>query len=743
MRPAPFATALLSLMLLAVFAQPALSDIRMDKAHLKRKPFKIYDGHLSAAQKLCLQFALKQWAFYDEAPVADDGANRNESNEHVMAAGKQHLLKDAKDHARSSRSMSAGEKGMLEKTYGGTSPFKGGGDPTKAEGAGWFTSDEAAADISIEPTGSVPSGGEGTYGWMQYGTTQTADTLWKGGLQASVPAALWMRDPPADGKTWCYPTDTNGDGWITNADAKCPIGTVDYYAILKHELGHYFSFVHDDMNRFEVENPPPVWEAPHSLCSLAMSAQDDEAPCVDAGSEFSQRPGRVFFASNRPGGFGGRDLWFATWDATLAAWAHPTNCGPTVNTAFNETDPAPALGGALLYFASDRSGQFDLYVARTVGTAQWDSVAALPSGINTVSDETGPYETWGRLFFASNRPGGFGGFDLYSARVDTAANARWFAPTNLGATVNGPADDRDPDVTVDEGDSLAMLVFASDRPGGAPGLAAGGDFDLYRSAEVLGSWGTPINLGAPINTAFDETGPSHGLGNDMLYFACNRPDGHGGQDAFESRDLRAHPVVAWNGDALGPAGTTVPVEFEVLNQGRSAVTLFPAVSNSGGWPMSFNPTPLLLGPGLAVPFQVDLQIPSGASPGATSVVTLQVQAPSYLPHSNHAYARASANAGAGDPRPAPSTFVRALPNPFRHTTRITFSVATTADVRLEIFDAAGRRLRTLWSGAATVGVREIEWDGRGSDGRALAGNVFLCRLTSGHDVQRTTVVRMR
>src|SRR4029077_853436 len=136
------------------------------------------------------------------------------------------------------------------------------------------------------------------------------------------------------------------------------------------------------------------------------SPLNDEAPGVDAGSEFSRKAGRIFFASNRPGGSGGKDLWFATWDPVLGAWSTPTNCGSSVNTPFDETDPAPSLGGALLYFASNRpggAGGFDLYLARTTGTARWDSVVALPAGINTPADETGPQETWDRLYFASNR----------------------------------------------------------------------------------------------------------------------------------------------------------------------------------------------------------------------------------------------------------------------------------------------------------------------------------------------------
>ena len=65
----------------------------------------------------------------------------------------------------------------------------------------------------------------------------------------------------------------------------------------------------------------------------------------------------------RPGIFGGFDLWTATRQTVFDAWSEPTNLGPVVNSAFNEADPHLGPDRQALYFASNRSGQADLYVS--------------------------------------------------------------------------------------------------------------------------------------------------------------------------------------------------------------------------------------------------------------------------------------------------------------------------------------------------------------------------------------------
>jgi outer membrane protein OmpA-like peptidoglycan-associated protein len=96
------------------------------------------------------------------------------------------------------------------------------------------------------------------------------------------------------------------------------------------------------------------------------------------------------------------------------------------------------------------------------------------------------------LYFASDRPGGFGGMDLYrSERTD----AGWSAPMNLGPTVNGPGNEVYPRVQAD-----GTLHFSSSRPGGLGGL------DIYFTSEIEGEWAPVQAMPAPVNSPSDDHG---------------------------------------------------------------------------------------------------------------------------------------------------------------------------------------------------------------------------------------------
>jgi hypothetical protein len=74
----------------------------------------------------------------------------------------------------------------------------------------------------------------------------------------------------------------------------------------------------------------------------------------------------MFITSNRPGGFGALDLWVSTRETTLDAWSAPIDVGPTLNTPANDGGPALSCDGTTMYFYSDRPGGFggrDLYLS--------------------------------------------------------------------------------------------------------------------------------------------------------------------------------------------------------------------------------------------------------------------------------------------------------------------------------------------------------------------------------------------
>lgn len=125
----------------------------------------------------------------------------------------------------------------------------------------------------------------------------------------------------------------------------------------------------------------------------------------------------LIFASSRPGGYGGKDLWVTRF--ANGKWTIPQNLGPEINTAGNEEAPFLHYDGRTLYFASDGHpglGDHDLFLSRKDSAGNWTKPVNLGKGINTEKDEVGLYVEYKgeRAYFSSDRPGGYGLLDIYS-----------------------------------------------------------------------------------------------------------------------------------------------------------------------------------------------------------------------------------------------------------------------------------------------------------------------------------------
>lgn len=122
------------------------------------------------------------------------------------------------------------------------------------------------------------------------------------------------------------------------------------------------------------------------------------------------------------------------------------------------------------------------------------------------------------LFFSSDMPGGFGGFDLYVSYLE---DGRWSPPVNLGPTVNTEGNE-----TFPFHHESGVLYFASN------GLVGLGGMDIYKTTENYGAWTDPVNLGYPINTVDDDFGFILNKDQTHGYFSSNRKGGKGGDDIY-------------------------------------------------------------------------------------------------------------------------------------------------------------------------------------------------------------------
>lgn len=128
-----------------------------------------------------------------------------------------------------------------------------------------------------------------------------------------------------------------------------------------------------------------------------------------------------------------------------------------------------------VYFMSDRDGSFDIYLAVSEeGKLITESASASvlrSSVLNSIADDKCPYISGDMMVFASDREGGFGGFDLWYSVYNGSV---WSAPANLGGDINTEYDEYRP-VVVPAGEYYLndLMIFSSNRPGGK------GGFDLY------------------------------------------------------------------------------------------------------------------------------------------------------------------------------------------------------------------------------------------------------------------------
>lgn len=270
------------------------------------------------------------------------------------------------------------------------------------------------------------------------------------------------------------------------------------------------------------------WGAPVNAESIPGTSSELNTAFNDGCPIQSPDGLSLYMASNRPGGYGGQDIWVARRDSTDDPWGAPENLGPTINSSANDFCPLPVPGHGL-FFVSERviagsCGSGDIYFTRFKNGA-WDEPQNLGCEINSVAGEASPSyfeDESGHaiLYFSSQRAGGFaeGGSDsdIYFS-ID-------FGPAQLAPGVNTAADDFRPNVRKDGRE----IVFDSNRAGGYGGQ------DIWTSTResTADDWATPTNLGTPINSPANETRASLSRDGFTMVFGSTRPGVEGAADIF-------------------------------------------------------------------------------------------------------------------------------------------------------------------------------------------------------------------
>jgi tetratricopeptide (TPR) repeat protein len=208
---------------------------------------------------------------------------------------------------------------------------------------------------------------------------------------------------------------------------------------------------------------------------------------------------------------------------TNGKWSIPLNITPELQSDGDMYISCLSANGNLLFLSKDDDYNSDIYFSTFSGT-KWGATVKLNRNINTKYWESHGFisEDGSQLIFASDRPGGFGGLDLY---VSKKINGDWGPAVNLGPEINTPFNEDRP-FLINNGKTLFFSSQGHRNMGG---------YDLFKSElQSNNLWSKPENLGYPINTPDDNIFfMPVGNGKSGYYSVYKESGGAGKRDIYK------------------------------------------------------------------------------------------------------------------------------------------------------------------------------------------------------------------
>ena len=231
-------------------------------------------------------------------------------------------------------------------------------------------------------------------------------------------------------------------------------------------------------------------------------------------------------------------------------WEIGTNIGTTINTEGNEASVGISIDGQIILIYKDSTdGSGNLYVTHLNGN-HWSIPSKLNDNINTKGWEPSAFMSADeeKLYFVSNRPGGYGGRDIYvSNKLPTG---EWAKATNLGPTINTPFEEDAPFIHPDG----KTLYFSSN------GHETMGGFDIFSSTQTAtNQWEKPINIGYPINSPEDDIYLVVSPNKQRAYYSSFKAGGYGEKDIYRItfKTFVEPPLTVLKGRVTDPIGNTI------------------------------------------------------------------------------------------------------------------------------------------------------------------------------------------
>lgn len=286
-----------------------------------------------------------------------------------------------------------------------------------------------------------------------------------------------------------------------------------------------------------IANPADV--KVENMGDVINSEFEDKAPMVSADGKTliftSQRPGKSS-AVNPDDGMYYEDIYISRWDTLKKTWGDAELIPGTLNTEGQDAATSISPDGKQIFLfkndieAESRGG--DIYVSRLSSSGKWGAPKSMGKPINTTYAELGACSSpdGKTLYFVSERQGGLGNADIWMVKRKT--RTEWEKPVNLGDVVN-TAEDEGGLFLAPDGKTLFFTSKGHNSMGG---------YDMFKTTMDGGKWSTPVNLGYPINTIYNDYCFSLSIDAKTGYFTSNRKGGLGGRDVYKV-DLTNYPVL--------------------------------------------------------------------------------------------------------------------------------------------------------------------------------------------------------
>lgn len=228
------------------------------------------------------------------------------------------------------------------------------------------------------------------------------------------------------------------------------------------------------------------------------------------------------------------DLYVAKADSEGEDLTSPRKFSKQINTKYHEASVAFSSDQKTIYFTRNNYGKklkrgknginhLKIYQSKFVDDEWTKAVEVSFNSENYSTGHPSVSPDGKKLYFVSDRPGGFGLTDVY--KVDILENGAFSEPENLGRTINTSKKEMFPYITEN------ALYFSSDRNMGMGGL------DIYKADYAGGLFGVGINLGEPINSNRDDFSYIIDQNNEKGYFASNRKGGKGDDDIYSFKHI--------------------------------------------------------------------------------------------------------------------------------------------------------------------------------------------------------------